>query len=207
MSRREQLTNQREEIKNAKKLKIVKQKHTFSESFANILHEFSKKHSTEKLKEFRNSWNEWIQREDIKTKIQQELDMNQEITEEEIIKKIHISARFYYRKKSKRVEKPRNKKIYIRFSTEFIVLIDETIKNLMFSQSQKDNVQLYQPEILRMFTLGHIDEMRNEFRLLKNKYDSSDEKFIPSEIVTKLKKTFNNRYYNIVKILRDQINI
>ena len=98
------LTKTREELKEIKKPKLIKSKYMFTESFAKIVHEFSRAHSKETLKEFRTSYNNWIKEPHIQDAIQEEIanirQVNGDETQIEIMKKIQISARFYYRKKS-----------------------------------------------------------------------------------------------------------
>jgi hypothetical protein len=167
----------------------------FSESFARLVHEFSKAHAGEGLKEFRKSYEEWIQEDEIQNAIR-EMMSNQKETEEQIMKKIHISARFYYRKKTKRESKEPNQKqnqTYIRFSKGFLKMIDKEIYKVMMAQ--EDNTKLCQSKVMETFTLGHIEEIRQEFKIMKEKYEKMSQEYIPIEITHKFKKTFNNRYY------------
>ena len=170
----------------------------FSESFARLVHQFSKAHAGEGLKEFRTSYEEWIQEDEIQNAIRREITNNQKETEEQIMKKIHISARFYYRKKTKRESKESNQKqnqkqTYIRFSKEFLKMIDKEIYKVMMAQ--EDNTKLCQSKVMETFTLGHIEDIRQEFKIMKEKYEKMSQEYIPTEITHKFKKTFNNRYY------------
>ena len=177
----------------------------FSESFARLVHEFSKAHAGEGLKEFRKSYEEWIQEDEIQNAIRREMMGNQKETEEQIMKKIHISARFYYRKKTKReskesTQKQNQKQTYIRFSKEFLKMIDKEIHKVMMAQ--EDNTKLCQSKVMETFTLGHIEEIRQEFKIMKEKYEKMSQEYIPIEITHKFKKTFNNRYYILFNMMK-----
>ena len=186
---------------NTKKPTLIQSKYMFSESFARLVHEFSKAHAGEGLKEFRKSYEEWIQQDEIQNAIRREMMSNQKETEEQIMKKIHISARFYYRKKTKRESKEskesnqnqNQKQAYIRFSKGFLKMIDKEIHKVMMAQ--EDNTKLCQSKVMETFTLGHIEDIRQEFKIMKEKYEKMSQEYIPTEITHKFKKTFNNRYY------------
>lgn len=188
---------------NTKKPTLIQSKYMFSESFARLVHEFSKAHAGEGLKEFRKSYEEWIQQDEIQNAIRREMMSNQKETEEQIMKKIHISARFYYRKKTKRESKEPNqnkKQTYIRFSKGFLKMIDKEIHKVMMAQ--EDNTKLCQSKVMETFTLGHIEEIRQEFKIMKEKYEKMSQEYIPIEITHKFKKTFNNRYYILFNTMK-----
>lgn len=203
-------------------IKLYMVKHKFSEEFSNVLHEFSKEHYREPLKIFRESWKIWISNNEIILKIKTEIEKMQKLnimwSDEEIMKKIYTSARFYYRKKEKKENNDENKeqtrksKPYIGFNKDFIKLIDNTIKenilqktidDSMTNLNTKKTIILNQKQSFYKFTLEHINEINEELGKLKSKYDEFNEKFEPYEIALKIKKAYVNRFYLISKILQN----
>lgn len=214
-------------------IKLYMVKHKFSEEFSNVLHEFSKQHYREPLKIFRESWKIWISNNEIILKIKTEIEKMQKLnimwSDEEIMKKIYTSARFYYRKKEKKEKKENNdenneknndenkeqtrkSKPYIGFNKDFIKLIDNTIKenilqktidDSMTNLNTKKTIILNQKQSFYKFTLEHINEINEELGKLKSKYDEFNEKFEPYEIALKIKKAYVNRFYLISKILQN----
>jgi len=203
-------------------IKLQMAKQIFSEEFSKVLHEFSKEHYEETLKQFRQSWQNWISTDDIQMKMKTEIERmrtkNFIGSDEEITQKIYTSARFYYRKKEKRAKKlatdlkeqdskhkPKPKP-YIGFSKEFIQIMDNEIKDKILQEADindtiKPTIKINQKKAFQIFTSAHINEISEEFGKLKIKYDELDEKFIAKEIANKLKKAYQNRFYSICKIL------
>ena len=241
VSKSEHKRMQRKELTNVNiRLQLAKQ--VFSEDFSHILHTFSKEHCKEPLKIFKQSWKTWINIPEIETKIREETERiksNHFVgTEEDIIEKMYISARFYYRKKEKRqrkiqeqekcqrkiqeeqdkneqnyknnkndkTKKSDKKKPYIGFSQEFIQLMDNEIKNMIMQiKDQTTPAKISQTKMMNMFTEKHIEEITNELGKLKQKYDQEGAIFISTEIAYKMKKSFQNRYYSICKILNNRL--
>ena len=196
-------------------------KHMFSDDFSLVLHEFSKEHYREPLKIFRQSWKIWLSNDEIQIKIQEETERmrksNVMWTDEEIMKKIYTSARFYHRKKVKQDEKQDVKqdeittkpKPYVGFTKDFIKLMDNKIKEQILqtstcltTNSKKKIIILNQTQSFHRFTLEHINEINEELGKLKNKYDEMNETFEPKNIALKLKKAYVNRFYLTSKILK-----
>ncbi len=199
-------------------IKIQKTKYIFSEEFSKALHEFSKEHYKEHLKVFRGSWTTWIDRIDIREKIQIEIEKMRANhfteTEEELMQKIYTSARFYYRKKEKRgkrktqtqtqtqTQENKNQKKYIGFSRSFIRMMDNEInEQLMKSAELNAMIKINQKEAFKKFTMNHISEINMELGQLKRKYDTQEEEFIAREIAYKIKKAYQNRFYSICNLL------
>ena len=215
--------NQRKELEKMN-IKLELSKQLFSQEFSTILHDFSKAHHEEKIKEFRKSWNAFITNEEIQEKIKQEMvymrEKNYSGTDEEIMKKIYISARFYYRKKMKKQqedednsqdqeqEQPnqeqKQKKPYIGFTKEFIGLMDKNITEIMKESREQNNaIKISQKECFQKFTIGHIKEIKEELYILTERYDELDEAYDSQEIANKLKKAYQNRFYCICKLLKN----
>lgn len=192
-------------------------KYIFSPEFSKKIHDFSEKHSNEPLKKFKISWTYWttehkpdIQEEMNKMRTQKYLD-----SDEMILKNMFISARYYYRKKmfkqnklkeQKQIEnhiqkkEKTNKKPYIGLSSEFICLMDETIKKQILQESKQNTIiKLNKKQLFSEFTIQHLNEIHKELGILKEKYDTESILFDPLEISQKIKKTFQNRAYIVCK--------
>jgi hypothetical protein len=218
VNKSEHKTKQRQALTNIN-IRLQMAKQIFSEDFSHILHTFSKEHSKETLKIFKQSWQTWIKIPEIEAKIREEIariEANHFVgTEEDIIEKMYISARFYYRKKEKRQRKIQEKakedqdqednhkkKPYIGFSQEFIQLMDNEIKNMILQiKDETGPVKINQKQLMNTFTVKHIMEISKELGELKQKYDQEGAAFVSTEIAYKMKKAFQNRYYSICKIL------
>jgi hypothetical protein len=188
---------QQEELKQAN-CKIRMTKYNFSQRFGEQLYAFSEEHHKDHFKVFNKALEEWSK--DHEQEIADEINAIQRAgftgTPEDIMDKIKISARFYYRKKSKREEKhpkKKEKQPYIGLSKQFIIQIDEYIKDVLISS--KDAKRFNRKEAFDKFTSSHIENIKCELAELKSKYDEEEAEYNPKEIANKFKKAFENRYY------------
>jgi hypothetical protein len=188
-------------------------KYMFSSQFATKIHEFSEKHYKEGLSEFRKSWSEWMKSPEIMAFIQNEITAlrTKGYTGDpaEIYKKIHISARFYYRKKTKLADRKKNTqnetktKAYIGLSTEFIACIDNYIKCELLNEDSKKYindaviVKINQKNVFVRFIREHTNNIHKELGILNEKYRKHQYEFIPLAIADKFKKAFQNRFHII----------
>lgn len=181
---------QHKELKEAN-IKVKLHKYIFSPEFASMLYEFSEEHHSDHFKVFNKALEEWSQQH--KDIIAAEIERS-DMDPENIYDKIKISARFYYRKKSKKEKKevPKKKKPYIGLSQQFIITMDEFIKiellnNEIANQKRKTTFAI--------FTQTHIQQIKDELKVLRQKYDEANTDYEPKEISKKIKKAFDNRFY------------
>jgi hypothetical protein len=210
-------TLQKKELQNTN-IKFQLTKYAFSDEFSHEIHAFSKEHYQEPLKVFKESWQTWISIPDIQTAIQNEIAFIKSKhfsgTDDDIMQKIYISARFYYRKKEKKEKKimdtivdhddlNHKQKLYIGFSQGFIQFMDTYIQKQIVSASHnKDIIKISQKESFQQFTLTHISEIKNELFILKEKYDALEQDFVSLDIAQKIKKAYQNRFYTIYKMIK-----
>jgi hypothetical protein len=156
----------------------------FTKEFTEKLYEFSKLHEYDNRNDFKESWIQWS-------------NVNVEIIEMEcerlsrleykgnIQDKMFKSARYYFRKKSNQIKKPIIRKKYISISKELLDKMDIHLK---------ENTQL-KPKI------GFIDFCNQHKELLKESILEIYNNGIKDseEIQEKIKKTYKNRYFMIVK--------
>lgn len=158
-------------------------RYKFSPKFINQLEYFANVHKYEDRVGFKEKWEEWVEE-------------NEEIVEEErdrlielgydgdVDNKMFTSARYYFRKKQPKSE-PKKRKTYMTISKTILEIIDEHITNnyLKDDYTQKDGFEDFyeQNEDLIKYEI-HIDKQD----VLKQK----------------IKKTYKNRYFRIVKQLK-----
>lgn len=186
--------NQKQIIKNAK-IDVVKTKYNFSPLFSEKLYDFSEKNCTEHFKVFNTRFEEWLFEN--ASMVDEEVSRirleGYKGTIDEIIKKIKISARFYYRKKSKKHAKDLNNEVtekpYIGLSSAFIMVMDEFITRELLKGCRLKKQMFIQ------FTFSHVTEIERELAVLKERYDENEYVFHPIDIAKKFKKSFDNRLY------------
>ena len=198
-----------EELKKSQ-CKIKLSKYSFTPDFAADLHAFSEEHHEDHFKVFNKALEEWstTHKPNIEKEIENIFGMGFTGTKEDIMDKIKISARFYYRKKSKLAarqesqtqSKKKEKKPYIGLSKSFIIKIDEYIKTELISKSDFNRKAAFET-----FTESHLEDITKELSVLKAKYDEEKEAYAPVEIATKFKKAFENRYYTYFSVVREQM--
>jgi hypothetical protein len=211
-------TLQKKELQNTN-IKIQLTKYAFSDEFSHEIHAFSKEHYQEPLKVFKESWQTWISIPDIQTAIQNEIAFIKSKhfsgTDDDIMQKIYISARFYYRKKEKKEKKimgtkvdhddelNHKQKLHVGFSQGFIQFMDTYIqKQIVAASHNKDIIKISQKESFQQFTLTHISDIKNELFILKEKYDALEQDFVSLDIAQKIKKAYQNRFYTVYKMIK-----
>jgi hypothetical protein len=188
---------QKKELKEAN-IKVKSHKHNFSPEFASKLYEFSEAHHKDHFKVFNKALEEWTQEN--QTLIAAEIERSDSET---IYNKIKISARFYYRKKSKKEQQEQQdkqkkiKKPYIGLSQPFIIAMDEFIKHELLLCSANRKRKIY----FSIFTQTNIECIKDELKVLKEKYDEVNTPYEPKEISHKIKKAFDNRFYTLTEQL------
>lgn len=209
---------QKEELKG---IKIRPNKYNFSPKFTEKIHRFSEEHHKDYFKTFNRELEIWSieHKDDIASEIISIKMAGFEGTDYEIVQKIKISARFYYRKKSKKeqneklkkkqespkesnespkesnenqkIKKNKEKKPYIGLSQPFIICMDEYIKDELL----RDAENIKRKAMFSNFTSINIESIKSELEVLREKYYEGDVAYEPKEIAEKIKKAFENRFY------------
>jgi hypothetical protein len=192
---------------------VHQNKYNFSKEFAEKLYKFSEEHHKDHFKTFNKALAEWMetQSREIATEIAYIKESGFDGPETDIYQKIKISARFYYRKKTKREKAnpktKKEKKPYIGLSNEFIFRMDEYIKGELLQHFSCNQQQHYIHQDINMnkskkrktlfaeFTQANISHIQTELICLKDKYDEEDVSYEPTQIADKFKKAFENRFY------------
>jgi len=165
-------------------------RYKFSERINELLLTFSKIHQYDDRKTFKEAWEIWS--EDNKETLDCEIERLKEINYEgDIINKMFKSARYYFRKKTIEKKEPKKRRNYIGAQKEFLDTMDKhisinIINNSHFKPSdgfnefclETSNKELLNEEIKRLQTMDIKDV---------------------NEIKNKIKKTYKNRYFMLVK--------
>jgi hypothetical protein len=160
----------------------------FTEEFMEELYKFSKIHQYDDRKDFKEAWNVWSEE-------------NDDIIDEETIRltnlgyhgdimdKIFKSARYYFRKKSSEKKQPRQRRQYIRVTSELLETMDNHIEKNIFDDD-------YQPKT------GFISFCKDNEKVLKETIANIFEQGIKDIklIQDKIKKTYKNRYFMLTQI-------
>ena len=165
-------------------------RYKFDESITSILQDFSKIHINENKNDFNHYWELWLLEN--KEIIEREKNRLENIGfKGDVYKKMYISSRYYLVKKRDDIDKSlinNKKKEYISVSNQFLESIQEHIDNhvrvykLSPSEGYKDFCRKYKI----LFT--------TEFIFMETNYG-----YDKNYIYLKLKKTYKNRYFYMLK--------
>ena len=169
---------------------------TFTDEFNKELFTFAKVHQHDERKEFKESWKNWIEEEDIKPLINIELkQLREKGFEGDAMDKMFKSARYYFRKKST-VKKPaKERKEYSNFSKELLKNMDEDIyRQININKDEKTNISNISPEeAYNNYCVESKENIKNEIKNIMLRIPEIDVR----ELSNKFKKTYKNRFYVI----------
>uniref|UniRef100_A0A6C0K470 Uncharacterized protein n=1 Tax=viral metagenome TaxID=1070528 RepID=A0A6C0K470_9ZZZZ len=175
-------TNDREEKFNCNDINAFIYRFKFTQNFMDELYKFSKIHQYDDRKSFKEAWETWT-------------DEQEELIEDEISRldklgydgdvpdKMFKSARYYFRKKGTSKPEPKERKKYVGVHKDLLDAMDLHIFNGRNSPDYKPSDGFVD------FCKTNTKDLKDEIaRLLENNLDSS-------EIMSKIKKTYKNRYF------------
>jgi hypothetical protein len=169
--------------KNAKNIIIYR--FNFTQEFMEHLYQFSKIHQYDDRKSFKESWDIWVQEfsELIDNEIRRLNVLNYV---GDILDKMFKSARYYFRKKNTAKKDPIERREYINVPKDLLDAMDVHITKQM-------QVAAYKPSNgFINFCEQNEDTVKESINeLIKNKMNSQD-------IITKIKKTYKNRYFILI---------
>jgi len=169
-----------------REIKVNIYRYKFIDEFTSVLSVFAKIHQYDHRKDFKEAWNIWV--EENNEIVTNEVNRLEAIGYQgDILDKMFKSARYYFRKKSTEKKEPKERQDYLGSNREFLNKIDEHIKTNInnddykpsndFECFCKENIQLLQEEVTRLFNIGLKDH---------------------NAIKNKIKKTYKNRYFIII---------
>ena len=161
-------------------------RYKFSDEFMGPLVEFARIHKFDDPKVFKDNWETWS-------------DQNKELILRETgslkekgytgnaATKMYKSARYYFKNKSSEKKQPRKRRQYIGLERALLDNMDEHINTLGKSVKPAQAFNEF------------MDDTRNRALIKQEKarlrsYNMEDE-----DIIVKIKKTYKNRHFNIVK--------
>jgi hypothetical protein len=161
-------------------------RYKFADDFAEDLYNFSKIHQYDDRISFKEAWTVWLEenREIVETEVRRLTNLNYE---GDIFDKMFKSARYYFRKKSTEKKEPKMRRAYTGLNKRFLEDIDQNIKRHIVADDYKPAIGFINfceenKNILE-------DEVNN---LIKNGFTDKE------EIMSKIKKTYKNRYFRII---------
>jgi hypothetical protein len=156
----------------------------FSTEFLNNLLNFSKIHQYVDRIEFKEKWEKWLI--DNNNNIIKEIDYLHSIGYNGNVKeKMFKSARYYLKNKSLETPIPQTRRKYVTINKYILELMDEYIKS---------NKNIKPAESFDNFCGVNMEILSRERDNLRNNYNMNID-----DIKSKFKKTYKNRYFNIVK--------
>ncbi len=177
-----------------------------SGEMVDALLDFSKTHQFDDRHSYADAWNEWKNAPHISNMLAHEVERLQNLdykgSAESIENKIFKSGRYYFRNKSfvKVPPKPRGK--YISVSKELICAMDEHIARGINNNDNNGNNDGQTPspaspaELFNDFCKRCVDILKMEIERLIDLEQFSED---PALIIVKIKKTYKNRAFQILK--------
>jgi hypothetical protein len=153
----------------------------------NELYIFAKVHQYDHRKVFKEAWEVWL--EENNTIVASEEKRIIELGYSgNIIEKMFKSARYYFRKKSTEKKALAKRRDYIGVQKDLLESMDKHIISSIIRENYKPS------EGFDEFCKDHVELLKEQIDLLcKNGFTNSN------EIKKKMKKTYKNRYFLLVK--------
>ena len=162
-------------------------RYKFTNEFTYELFKFSKVHQYDNRNDFKEAWEKWTE-ENSELVDGEVRRLNELEYKGDIIDKMFKSARYYFRKKSTEKKAPAKRRIYVGSQKDLLEQMDEHIKSNIssgdfkpshgFDEFCKENLDILKEQVTTLFRSGITDS---------------------NEIKAKIKKTYKNRYFLIIK--------
>lgn len=157
-------------------------RYKFTPEFMEFLHEFSKIHQYDNRHDFKEAWAKWIEEND--EYIHKEITRLSDIGYRgDILGKMFISARYYFRKKPLKKPDSKPRQSYTGVNKPLLESMERYIKNSNFQKP----------------SLSFLAYCRENQEIIKEEIAAFMKKGIKEkdEIQNKIKKTYKNRYFQI----------
>ena len=167
----------------------------FCDDLVSKIDYFSKLHSLDERKVYKEEWNKWIQTNEMVEIINDETERLRRLgCFDDINEKMYRSSRYYFRKKKETGEKTRSTFVRsnINVTREFMKKIQDYIK-------ENRNKENFSPKkSFEDFKIEFKDDYDKEIRYLcENSFSIDDSN-------NKIKKTYKNQHFQIVNL--DKLN-
>lgn len=172
----------------------------FSQDITDLLSEFSKIHQYDERKDYKDAWVNWIQDSKIKPELDAEVERIQgQGFEGDVLDKMFKSVRYYYRKKHSKNIKDEDSNLgertYDTFPNNVLAIIDHHIKCQI-----KNNIYINNTIItstIKPATCFDNFCQENKQLIVELIEDAEPTNAVVKHLISKLKKSYKNRYYNI----------
>jgi len=160
----------------------------FSQEFTELLFQFSKVHQYDDRKVFKEEWEKWVEenRDDYDVEIRRLTELGYE---GDIEDKMFKSARYYYRKKLLVRPEVKDRRQYITVNKSFIKMMDKHITDQIAVNTKSKPSSGFD-----LFCREYRKDIVNELIIIMNNNNISSD-----EIERKVKKTYKNRYFLMVR--------
>lgn len=163
-------------------------RYKFTNDFMEELYKFAKIHQYDHRKDFKEAWEQWV--DDNQELVDNESDRLTELGYHgDVVDKMFKSARYYFRKKSTDKKEPTKRRVYIGSQKELLDAMDQHItSNVICSSAFKPSD-------------GFDEFCRTHGELVKDQIAQLIRAGITetSEIKDKIKKTYKNRYFLMIR--------
>lgn len=161
-------------------------RYKFTNEFTDELYKFSKIHQYDHRKDFKEAWELWMEENGdiIDMEVRRLTNLGYD---GDILDKMFKSARYYFRKKSTEKKAPAKRRVYVGAHKDLLDTMDEHIKNGInsadfkpssgFDEFCKQNIDILKEQVNQFMRAGISDS---------------------AEIKSKIKKTYKNRYFQII---------
>lgn len=159
----------------------------FTNDFNEELYKFAKIHQYDHRKVFKEAWQIWL--EENEELVSDEVKRLTELRYDgDIIDKMFKSARYYFRKKHIEKKELKERTEYVSVDKELLSSMDNHIKNGLLTENYKPS------DGFDEFCKNYLDLLREQVNYLCNNGINN-----PVIIKNKIKKTYKNRYFLVVK--------
>jgi hypothetical protein len=159
-----------------------------SEQIMSEISDFARVHRYDSKDDFKDAWAKWVA-ENAGSISSEKQRLDSMGFDGDLIKKMYVSARYYFKNKSDVDEAPKKRRKYVTIDKNFIQLIDTYILTAIAD----GNEDVYKPaNCFQGFIEEHNDQTARLVRTLM-----SDGTLENADIIAKIKKTFKNRYFVI----------
>lgn len=160
-------------------------RYKFTVQFMEMLYQFSKIHQYDDRPIFKEEWNNWV--EENEEQVSEEVRRLDGLGYEgDVIDKMFKSARYYFRKKNISKKEPKQRRVYVSCKKDILDAMDSHIEDGLKTQEYKPS------EGFNDFCDKNKDLLKDEIvHLIESNITDT------SEILSKVKKTYKNRYFII----------
>lgn len=159
----------------------------FDQSIMDMLLEFGKLHQYDDRHTYKEEWKKWCD-EHHEELAREERRLTSLGYEGNIYEKLFKSGRYYFRKKSTITSEPATRRKYVGLNREVLSSMDNYINEEVIPSKMSP------ADAFTSFCAHHVDILRAEIEALVEGHNMEAD-----EISSKLKKTFKNRYFQLIK--------